>query len=236
MRGRVRMPEQVGVGGWSWCAACSVVPPPRPARGTGHGAAHATTPSQFPSHTALLTLFPSCVPWLQDGGPGADPYKAQRIKLGGLAEHLEAIRSGRRIVFVGCGTSYHAALAARWAGGEGLRWRRCVHWRWRCWAVLQMCTPVRRPGRPRSQPRTQTPLRFAHSCVLNHCRPTVEELVCLPVACELASDLLDRRGPIFRDDTCVFVSQVSLRGGVAVAGCWFAELVAGGGGLLCVPP
>jgi hypothetical protein len=39
-------------------------------------------------------------------------------------------------------------------------------------------------------------------------RQTVEELVCLPVSCELASDLLDRRCPIFRDDTCVFVSQV----------------------------
>jgi glucosamine--fructose-6-phosphate aminotransferase (isomerizing) len=79
-----------------------------------------------------------------------DPYKQQRIKLGGLAEHLETIRSGRRIVFVGCGTSYHASLATR---------------------------------------------------------QTVEELVNLPVACELASDLLDRRCPIFRDDTCVFVSQ-----------------------------
>ena len=46
-----------------------------------------------------------------------DPYREQRIKLGGLAEHLESIRSGRRIVFVACGTSHHAALAARWVGG-----------------------------------------------------------------------------------------------------------------------
>ena len=38
----------------------------------------------------------------------------------------------------------------------------------------------------------------------------MEELVNLPVACELASDLLDRRCPIFRDDTCVFVSQVGM--------------------------
>ena len=38
----------------------------------------------------------------------------------------------------------------------------------------------------------------------------MEELVNLPVACELASDLLDRRCPIFRDDTCVFVSQARL--------------------------
>ena len=29
----------------------------------------------------------------------------------------------------------------------------------------------------------------------------------IPVALELASDLLDRRSPIFRDDCCVFVSQ-----------------------------
>lgn len=43
------------------------------------------------------------------------------------------------------------------------------------------------------------------------CRQTVEDLVSVPVACELASDLLDRRCPIFRDDTCVFVSQVSFR-------------------------
>lgn len=83
-------------------------------------------------------------------GGGVDPYREQRIKLGGLAEHLEAMRSGRRIMFVACGTSYHASLAAR---------------------------------------------------------QTVEELVSIPVACELASDLLDRRCPIFRDDTCVFVSQ-----------------------------
>lgn len=29
----------------------------------------------------------------------------------------------------------------------------------------------------------------------------------IPVALELASDFLDRRCPIFRDDCCVFVSQ-----------------------------
>ena len=44
-----------------------------------------------------------------------------------------------------------------------------------------------------------------HSCLA--CRQTVEELVDVPVALELASDLMDRRCPIFRDDTCVFVSQ-----------------------------
>ena len=34
-----------------------------------------------------------------------------------------------------------------------------------------------------------------------------EELTEIPVSVELASDFLDRRSPVFRDDTCVFVSQ-----------------------------
>lgn len=44
-----------------------------------------------------------------------------------------------------------------------------------------------------------------HSCLA--ARPLLEELVELPVALELASDLMDRKGPLFRDDTCLFVSQ-----------------------------
>jgi glutamine---fructose-6-phosphate transaminase (isomerizing) len=84
------------------------------------------------------------------GGAKADPYLESRITLGGLADHLAAIRRSRRIVFVACGTSYHACLA---------------------------------------------------------CRQTVEELAGLPVSLELASDLMDRRCPIYRDDACVFVSQ-----------------------------
>ena len=42
-----------------------------------------------------------------------DPYKEQRIVLGGLAGHLDDIRHGRRMVLVACGTSYLACLAAR---------------------------------------------------------------------------------------------------------------------------
>ena len=79
-----------------------------------------------------------------------DPYQTRRITLGGLSDHLSSIRRGRRMVFVACGTSFHACLA---------------------------------------------------------CRQTVESLTDLPVSLELASDLLDRRSPIFRDDMCVFVSQ-----------------------------
>ncbi|KDD75252.1 hypothetical protein H632_c785p2, partial [Helicosporidium sp. ATCC 50920] len=38
-------------------------------------------------------------------------------------------------------------------------------------------------------------------------RPTLEALTGLPCALELASDLLDRRAPLFRDDSVFFVSQ-----------------------------
>jgi glucosamine--fructose-6-phosphate aminotransferase (isomerizing) len=72
------------------------------------------------------------------------------IKLGGLEDHLESIIRSRRIIFIACGTSFHACLAAR---------------------------------------------------------QLVEELTGIPVTLELASDLLDRQGPLFRDDTCIFVSQ-----------------------------
>jgi glucosamine 6-phosphate synthetase-like amidotransferase/phosphosugar isomerase protein len=36
-----------------------------------------------------------------------------RIRLGGLVETRDIIRRSRRIMFVACGTSYHASLAAR---------------------------------------------------------------------------------------------------------------------------
>ncbi|KAI4302059.1 hypothetical protein L6164_035277 [Bauhinia variegata] len=76
--------------------------------------------------------------------------KSKTVLLGGLKDHLKTIRRSRRIVFIGCGTSYNAALAAR---------------------------------------------------------PILEELSGVPVTMEIASDLLDRQGPIYREDTAVFVSQ-----------------------------
>ncbi|KAF9587269.1 hypothetical protein IFM89_039516 [Coptis chinensis] len=76
--------------------------------------------------------------------------KAKSVLLGGLKDHLKTIRRSRRIVCIGCGTSYNAALAAR---------------------------------------------------------PLLEELSGIPVTLEIASDLLDRQGPIYREDTAVFVSQ-----------------------------
>ncbi|XP_057514124.1 glutamine--fructose-6-phosphate aminotransferase [isomerizing] 1-like isoform X1 [Actinidia eriantha] len=76
--------------------------------------------------------------------------KAKTVLLGGLKDHLKTIRRSRRIVFIGCGTSYNAALAAR---------------------------------------------------------TILEELSGIPVTMEIASDLLDRQGPIYREDTTVFVSQ-----------------------------
>ena len=82
--------------------------------------------------------------------PAIDPYVMPRVRLGGMVDHIPTIRRSRRIVFIACGTSYHAAMCSR---------------------------------------------------------QTVEELTQIPVVLELASDFLDRRCPIFRDDTCVFVSQ-----------------------------
>ncbi|AAS50735.2 ABL036Cp [Eremothecium gossypii ATCC 10895] len=44
-----------------------------------------------------------------------------------------------------------------------------------------------------------------HSCLAT--RAIFEELSEIPVSIELASDFLDRRCPVFRDDVCIFVSQ-----------------------------
>lgn len=44
-----------------------------------------------------------------------------------------------------------------------------------------------------------------HSCLA--VRPLFEELTGEPVTVDLASDFLDREPPVFRDDTCIFVSQ-----------------------------
>ena len=44
-----------------------------------------------------------------------------------------------------------------------------------------------------------------HSCMA--VRGAFEELAEIPISVELASDFLDRKAPVFRDDTCVFVSQ-----------------------------
>lgn len=44
-----------------------------------------------------------------------------------------------------------------------------------------------------------------HSCLAT--RSIIEELTEIPVSVELASDFLDRKLPVFRDDLCVFVSQ-----------------------------
>ncbi|CAG9466000.1 unnamed protein product [Pedinophyceae sp. YPF-701] len=84
---------------------------------------------------------------------GLDPRELagrSLVHLGGLVDNIHNVLRSRRIMFVACGTSFHAALCAR---------------------------------------------------------ELVEELTQLPVSLELASDLMDRRCPMFRDDTVVFVSQ-----------------------------
>ena len=50
---------------------------------------------------------------LQRVDPSWDPYHEKRITLGGLVDHYATIKRGRRVMFVACGTSYHACLACR---------------------------------------------------------------------------------------------------------------------------
>jgi glutamine---fructose-6-phosphate transaminase (isomerizing) len=42
-----------------------------------------------------------------------DPSPGAAVRLGGLMDHLGAIRRSRRVLFVACGTSYHACMACR---------------------------------------------------------------------------------------------------------------------------
>ena len=50
---------------------------------------------------------------MQRVDPSWDPYHEKRITLGGLVDHYSTIKRGRRVMFVACGTSFHACLACR---------------------------------------------------------------------------------------------------------------------------
>ncbi len=50
---------------------------------------------------------------MQRVDPSWDPYHEKRITLGGLVDHYRTIKRGRRVMFVACGTSFHACLACR---------------------------------------------------------------------------------------------------------------------------
>lgn len=136
--------------------------------------------------------------------PGIDPYLMPRVRMGGLVDHVS----------VSCAA----------AGGRGRQgWLAAAHRR-----VLGWCRAARQQAKPGGKPagvtllgvtllllqtiRRSRRLMFIACGTSFHaamaCRQTVEELTEIPVVLELASDLLDRRCPIFRDDTCVFVSQV----------------------------
>lgn len=77
-------------------------------------------------------------------------FQDETVILGGIKEYIPEIRRCRRLMLIGCGTSYHSAIATR---------------------------------------------------------QLLEELTELPVMVELASDFLDRKTPVFRDDVCFFISQ-----------------------------
>ncbi|KAL0413681.1 UNVERIFIED_CONTAM: Glutamine--fructose-6-phosphate aminotransferase [isomerizing] 2 [Sesamum radiatum] len=102
--------------------------------------------------------------------------KSKSVLLGGIKDHLKTIRRSRRIVFIGCGTSYNAALAAR--------------------PILEELSGKCWQG---SFSYSRLPLMVTH---LNQCC-----VAGIPVSVEIASDLLDRQGPIYREDTAIFVSQ-----------------------------
>ena len=77
-------------------------------------------------------------------------FDQEVVILGGIKAYIPEIRRCRRLLLIGCGTSYHSGIATR---------------------------------------------------------QILEELTELPVMVDLASDFLDRKTPIFRDDVCFFISQ-----------------------------
>lgn len=77
-------------------------------------------------------------------------FDEEVVTLGGIKDYVHEIKRCRRLLLIGCGTSYHSAIA---------------------------------------------------------CRALLEELTELPVMLDLASDFLDRKTPVFRDDVCFFISQ-----------------------------
>lgn len=77
-------------------------------------------------------------------------FKTGCVVLGGIKDYIGDIMRCRRLLLIGCGTSFHSAIATR---------------------------------------------------------QILEELTELPVMVELASDFLDRKTPVFRDDVCFFISQ-----------------------------
>jgi hypothetical protein len=92
--------------------------------GSSSAAAAPRLPSQ-PTYPPPPPRLPArrCPPARADDEPGPfAPGATSRIKLGGLADTKTTIRRSRRIMFVACGTSHHACLAARQTvGGGGAR-------------------------------------------------------------------------------------------------------------------
>lgn len=81
---------------------------------------------------------------------GRVDFSTGTVVLGGIKDYIGDIMRCRRLLLIGCGTSFHSAIATR---------------------------------------------------------QILEELTELPVMVELASDFLDRKTPVFRDDVCFFISQ-----------------------------
>ncbi|VDP50033.1 unnamed protein product [Schistosoma curassoni] len=107
---------------------------------------------------------------------GRIKFDMNTVKLGGLAEHLSAIRRCRSRCLTKL-TKYEMNKHFKTYYGQTLS------------IFIQY--------------------KFIRSYEVYHIytRALIEEMSELPVMVELASDLLDRKTPIFRDDVCVFISQ-----------------------------
>ena len=93
---------------------------------------------------------------------------------------MHEMRRCRRIIIVGCGTSYHAGLAVR----QG--------------SILEIYSRIS---------SFKNRFKFNIKNMIPFVRHIFEELANLPVNIENASDFVDRNTPVFRDDVIIFVSQ-----------------------------
>lgn len=118
------------------------------------------------------------------------------------------MRRCRRLIFIGCGTSYHSALAVNNIVHMSLYFSFSLY-------IYIYCTLSILPSS--SALCTYTLLNafttmkfmtiFFRIFLCSQTRQLLEELTELPVMVELSSDFLDRHTPIFRDDVAFFISQ-----------------------------
>ncbi|UYV83570.1 GFPT1 [Cordylochernes scorpioides] len=123
-------------------------------------------------------------------------FDTDTVVLGGIKDFIPEIKRCRRIMLIGCGTSYHSAIAT---------YTRVKKER----TKQTMVGSINKGNQLYLNVRDVTVVGVGHQLetVCLQTRQILEELTELPVMVELASDFLDRNTPIFRDDVCFFISQ-----------------------------